>query len=75
MYMVRHWIILRSDVSKKHAAYLGPGSFFKAHVDTPRSDTMFGSLVIVLPTRHEGGSLVFRHHGNEELVDTAKLVS
>ncbi|KAJ3505549.1 hypothetical protein NLJ89_g7359 [Agrocybe chaxingu] len=24
----------------------GPGAFFKAHVDTPRSDTMFGSLVV-----------------------------
>ena len=37
--------------------YLGPGSFFKTHVDTPRSDKMFGSLVVVLPTRHaEGGT-------------------
>ncbi|KAF8955841.1 hypothetical protein BDZ97DRAFT_1764411 [Flammula alnicola] len=53
----------------------GPGSFFKAHVDTPRSDTMFGSLVVVLPTRHEGGSLVFRHRGREWTFDSAKAVS
>ncbi|KAF9475370.1 hypothetical protein BDN70DRAFT_996465 [Pholiota conissans] len=39
----------------------GPGSFFKAHVDTTRSDTMFGSLVVVLPTPHAGGSLLFMH--------------
>ncbi|KAH9886978.1 hypothetical protein C8Q73DRAFT_657428 [Cubamyces lactineus] len=38
----------------------GPGSFFKAHVDTPRSELMFGSLVIVFPTSHEGGALVLR---------------
>ncbi|KDR78105.1 hypothetical protein GALMADRAFT_1301839 [Galerina marginata CBS 339.88] len=52
----------------------GPGSFFKAHVDTPRSDTMFGSLVVVLPTAHEGGSLIFRHRGQERTFDTAHAV-
>ncbi|KAF9038604.1 hypothetical protein BJ165DRAFT_1499142 [Panaeolus papilionaceus] len=53
----------------------GPGSFFKAHVDTPRGADMFGSLVIVLPTPHEGGSLIFRHAGQEWVIDTAKAVS
>ncbi|CAA7266086.1 unnamed protein product [Cyclocybe aegerita] len=53
----------------------GPGAFFKAHVDTPRSDTMFGSLVVVLPTVHEGGSLVFRHRGTEWTFDTAHAIS
>ncbi|KAF4618640.1 hypothetical protein D9613_009833 [Agrocybe pediades] len=53
----------------------GPGSFFKAHVDTPRGDNMFGSLVVVLPTKHEGGSLVFRHRGQECVFDTAAAVS
>ncbi|KAH9886959.1 hypothetical protein C8Q73DRAFT_266812 [Cubamyces lactineus] len=38
----------------------GPQSFFKAHVDTPRSELMFGSLVIVFPTPHDGGALVLR---------------
>jgi len=33
------------------------GSFFKSHKDTPRSDSMFGSLVIVFPIAHEGGAL------------------
>ncbi|KAI0686996.1 hypothetical protein C8Q76DRAFT_686525 [Earliella scabrosa] len=39
----------------------GPGSFFKPHVDTPRSELQFGSLVIVFPTTHEGGELKIRH--------------
>ncbi|KAJ3503549.1 hypothetical protein NLJ89_g8381 [Agrocybe chaxingu] len=53
----------------------GPGAFFKAHVDTPRSDQMFGSLVVILPTAHTGGSLVFRHLGNEWTFDSAKAVN
>ncbi|KAF9474004.1 hypothetical protein BDN70DRAFT_885332 [Pholiota conissans] len=53
----------------------GPGSFFKAHVDTPRSDTMFASLVVVLPTPHSGGSLLFRHRNTEYIFDSAAAVS
>ena len=45
------------------------GSFFKAHVDTPRSDRMFGSLVVCLPTEFSGGELVTRHHGREVKFD------
>ncbi|KAF8892774.1 hypothetical protein CPB84DRAFT_1826074 [Gymnopilus junonius] len=52
----------------------GPGSFFKAHVDTPRSDKMFGSLVVVLPTVHAGGSLIFHHRGQEHTFDTAQAI-
>jgi len=58
-----------------HISPEGPGSFFKAHVDTPRSEAMFGSLVIVLPTNHEGGSLTFRHRGLEYSFDSAKAVA
>lgn len=36
---------------------------------------MFGSLVVILPTVHEGGSLVFRHHDKEWTFDSAKAVS
>ena len=53
----------------------GPGAFFKAHVDTPRSEAMFGSLVIVLPTSHEGGSLLFKHGGKEWSFESAKTAS
>ncbi|KAF8073371.1 hypothetical protein FPV67DRAFT_1477514 [Lyophyllum atratum] len=51
----------------------GKGSFFKAHKDTPRGDTMFGSLVVVFPTPHEGGALVLRHFGQEWTFDSATL--
>nr|VWO98178.1 Acetolactate synthase (EC [Ganoderma boninense] len=45
----------------------GKDAFFKAHVDTPRSELMFGSLVIVFPTPHEGGALKLRRAaGNGE---------
>ncbi|KAH9876511.1 hypothetical protein J1614_003642 [Plenodomus biglobosus] len=33
------------------------------HVDTPRSELQFGSLVVCLPRAHEGGQLVVRHQG------------
>ncbi|KIM35882.1 hypothetical protein M413DRAFT_449510 [Hebeloma cylindrosporum] len=52
----------------------GPGSFFKSHVDTPRSDTMFASLVVILPTKHKGGSLLFRHQGRELSFNSAEAV-
>ncbi|TFY74627.1 hypothetical protein EWM64_g9383 [Hericium alpestre] len=52
----------------------GKDSFFKAHIDTPRSETMFGSLVLVYPTEHEGGALVLRHRGEEWTFDSAQAV-
>ncbi|CDO69951.1 hypothetical protein BN946_scf184836.g25 [Trametes cinnabarina] len=58
----------------------GPQSFFKPHVDTPRGETMFGSLVLVFPTSYEGGALVLRERGcnpapKEWSVDSASLLS
>jgi hypothetical protein len=50
----------------------GKGSFFKPHVDTPRSEMMFGSLVIVFPTPHEGGALFLRHGGHEWIFDSGR---
>lgn len=32
---------------------------------------MFASLVVVLPTKHEGGALIFRHEGQEIKFDSA----
>lgn len=36
---------------------------------------MFGSLVLVFPTRHEGGSLLLRHDDQEWEFDSAKAVA
>ncbi|KAL7775698.1 hypothetical protein CFE70_009542 [Pyrenophora teres f. teres 0-1] len=43
--------------------YQAPSGLFKPHVDTPRSDLQFGSLVVCLPCEHQGGQLVVRHQG------------
>ncbi|KAH8114724.1 hypothetical protein DFH11DRAFT_1688810 [Phellopilus nigrolimitatus] len=53
----------------------GKDSFFKAHQDTPRSTTMFGSLVIVFPTPHEGGALILRHDNKEWTFDSAQALA
>ncbi|PIL33312.1 hypothetical protein GSI_04763 [Ganoderma sinense ZZ0214-1] len=58
----------------------GKGSFFKSqsHKDTPSrgpSESMFGSLVLVLPTPHEGGELVLEHQGTKWTVDAAQVLS
>ncbi|KAI0806597.1 hypothetical protein C8Q74DRAFT_1165175, partial [Fomes fomentarius] len=53
----------------------GKDSFFKGHKDTPRGSTMFGSLVIVFPTPHEGGSLVLRYDDHEWTFDAAHVLS
>ena len=50
-------------------------SFFKPHVDTPRSKNMFGSLVIVFPTHHEGGALHLRHSGQEWTFDSGQVLA
>ena len=36
---------------------------------------MFGSLVVALPTKHEGGTFPLRHHGREWVFNSADLVS
>ena len=45
------------------------GGHFKAHVDTPRSKEMFGSLVVCLPSEFVGGALVTRHQGRQVTFD------
>ena len=64
-----------TPASQQLRAIAGLGSFFKSHVDTPKSCKMFGSLVVVLPTKHEGGSFPLRHHGREWVFNSADIVS
>ncbi|TQV90386.1 oxidoreductase, 2OG-Fe(II) oxygenase family protein [Cordyceps javanica] len=49
--------------------YSGPSRKFKPHVDTPRSSSQFGSLVICLPVKHTGGHLKVRHKEQEVVFD------
>ncbi len=47
------------------------GSFFTAHRDTEKTDGMFATLVVVLPSFHQGGELVIRHGEREVSLDLA----
>ena len=49
--------------------YTAPNGCFKAHVDTPRSGNMFGSLVVCLPSQFTGGSLLTRQLMHDEDTD------
>ncbi len=46
-----------------------PGSFFLPHRDGEKLDRMVATLVVVLPSVHEGGELVIRHDGMERIID------
>ena len=41
------------------------GSFFLPHRDGERLDAMVATLIVTLPSAHEGGELVVRHEGRE----------
>ena len=45
------------------------GGFFLPHRDTEKEGGMFGTLVVALPSAHEGGELLVRHAGREAVVD------
>lgn len=47
----------------------GEGGFFLPHRDTEKLGEMFGTLIIALPSRHEGGELLIRHGGEEVPID------
>lgn len=46
------------------------GGFFLAHRDTEKTEGMFGTLVVTLPSAFRGGALQIRHVGREVTVDT-----
>ncbi|MEO7100315.1 MAG: 2OG-Fe(II) oxygenase [Luteolibacter sp.] len=50
----------------------GTGGHFKAHRDTEKLAAMFGTLIIALPSAHEGGRLFIRHEGREIEVDFSR---
>ena len=51
------------------------GGFFADHKDTPRSETHFGSLVLLLPAYHAGGTLSVDHGGESKRFDWATTAS
>ncbi|KAJ5593578.1 hypothetical protein N7537_010482 [Penicillium hordei] len=63
---------LRAELYKMNI-YSAPSGMFKAHVDTPRSEHQMGSLVVCLPTPHEGGELTIRRQGRQNVYSWGPL--
>ncbi|KAK1596852.1 2OG-Fe(II) oxygenase superfamily protein [Colletotrichum navitas] len=49
------------------------GAMFKAHTDSEKCPGMFGTLVICLPSPHEGGDVVVKHAGLTKTFKTSKV--
>ncbi|KAL8789139.1 MAG: hypothetical protein Q9195_006959 [Heterodermia aff. obscurata] len=47
------------------------GAMFKAHQDTEKAAGMFGTLVVSLPSQHEGGDIIASHQGQTKTCSTA----
>ena len=45
------------------------GSFFAPHRDTEKAERMFATLVVCLPSKHEGGTLIVSHDGKTQRID------
>ena len=45
--------------------------FFVAHKDSEKEKGMFGTLIVGLPSKHNGGELHVRFDGKEEMIDFA----
>lgn len=72
--MVRCFNLIPSRHANYRFTHEGPGSFFKSHVDTPRSDKLFATLVVVLPTVHKGGNLLLGQNGKLLNLNSAEKV-
>jgi hypothetical protein len=46
-----------------------PGSFFLPHRDGEKLDRMVATLVVALPSSHQGGELIVRHEDQEQTID------
>ncbi|KAK4196597.1 hypothetical protein QBC40DRAFT_268358 [Triangularia verruculosa] len=50
----------------------GKGAMFKPHTDTEKIPGMFGTLVIGLPSAHQGGDLVVKHRDVTKIFKTSE---
>lgn len=48
------------------------GAFFKSHQDSEKAPGMFGTLVVSLPSEHEGGDVVLTHNGKRYVVSSSQ---
>lgn len=68
---VKHEFGIRGKVTAELYKLLvyDKGSFFKPHRDSEKIPGMFGTLVVCLPSRHEGGTLIIDHDGQTKKID------
>ncbi|KAJ9651861.1 hypothetical protein H2198_008893 [Neophaeococcomyces mojaviensis] len=51
------------------------GAFFKSHQDSEKTRGMFGTLVVCLPSEHQGGAVLLKHNKHEYTFDSSKTSS
>ncbi|KAL4934494.1 uncharacterized protein BDV17DRAFT_249374 [Aspergillus undulatus] len=59
---------LRVELCKLNV-YSGPPGLFRKHVDTWRSESQIGSLIICLSSRFKGGKFTVQHAGQSSEFD------
>uniref|UniRef100_A0A6B2L7Y4 Fe2OG dioxygenase domain-containing protein n=1 Tax=Arcella intermedia TaxID=1963864 RepID=A0A6B2L7Y4_9EUKA len=65
--------LLQCNIEFTKLNIYGPGDFFLKHKDTPHSKSHVGTLVVVLPSKYEGGEFViYDRFGEESVVETDK---
>ncbi|KAI1412631.1 hypothetical protein F5Y13DRAFT_199850 [Hypoxylon sp. FL1857] len=71
---VREELNIRSPISAELYKMLlyEKGAMFKAHTDTEKIPRMFGTLVISLPSSHEGGDVAVSHRGRSYTYQTSR---
>lgn len=68
-------VLVHRSAALDSGFFIDKGAFFKAHKDTPRGENMYGSLVLIYPAAHEGGTLIFRHGNKEWKFDSGEALA
>ncbi|MBA2655297.1 MAG: 2OG-Fe(II) oxygenase [Gammaproteobacteria bacterium] len=50
-----------------------PGQFFSPHQDSEKLDGMVATLVVILPSKHKGGSLIIDHQDVKKTFQTSRF--
>ncbi|KAJ4328039.1 hypothetical protein N0V84_001569 [Fusarium piperis] len=50
------------------------GAMYKAHTDADNMKSVIGTIIVSLPSKHEGGHMVFEHGGPQDYLRPKKLV-
>ena len=48
------------------------GAFFKPHQDSEKTPGMFGTMVVSLPSQHEGGNVILTHNKSVKVYDSSQ---